>query len=147
MSRKVHRVCNNGLLAIVLLGLILSIQIQAQAPTATLSGQVRDESGAPVPGAVITVTAAADGAVSRTTAAAEGRFEIRSLAPGRYSVVGEQPGLLPAVIPEVVLAPGGSRSVILELKVPGISEVVSVGATLCAFPKRRRRSSTWPRSS
>ena len=48
---------NNGLLAIVLLGLILLVPIQAQAPTATLSGHVRDESGAPVPGAVITVTA------------------------------------------------------------------------------------------
>jgi len=59
-------------LAILLLGLILSNQIQAQGPTATLSGQVRDESGAAIPGAVITVTAAADGAVSRTTAGAEG---------------------------------------------------------------------------
>ena len=122
------RLGNNGLLVIVLLGLLFSIQIQAQVPTATLSGQVRDESGAPIPGAAITVTAAADGAVSRTTSAAEGRFEIRGLAPGRYAVVGEQPGLLPAVIPEVVLASGGARSVILELKVPGISEVVAVGA-------------------
>lgn len=130
MLGSCQRVCNNGLLANVLLGLILSIQIQAQVPTATLSGQVRDESGAPVPGAVITVTAAADGASSRTTAAAEGRFEIRGLAPGRYAVAGEQPGLLPAMIPEVVLAPGGARFVLLELRVPGISEVVAVGATL-----------------
>src|SRR3954464_6870108 len=36
------------------------------APAASVSGQVRDESGAPVPGAVVTVTAAAGGAVSRT---------------------------------------------------------------------------------
>ena len=36
------------------------------------------------------------------------------------------------MIPEVVLAAGGSRSVILELKVPGISEVVAVGARAAA---------------
>ena len=96
------------------------------APTASVSGQVRDESGAAIPGAVITVTAAARGAISRTTAGADGRFEIGGLARGRYAVVGEQPGLLPAVIPELVLAPGGSRSVILELKVPGIAEVTLV---------------------
>src|SRR3954470_4564020 len=99
------------------------------APTASLSGQVRDESGAAIPGAVVTVTAAARGAISRSTAAADGRFEIGGLAPGPYAVMGERPGLLPAVIPELLLAAGGSRSVILELKVPGITEVMAVAAS------------------
>jgi hypothetical protein len=96
------------------------------APTASVSGQVRDESGAPIPGAVITVTAAARGAISRTTASEDGRFEIGGLARGRYAVIGEQPGLLPAVIPELLLVAGASRSVILELKVPGITELTTV---------------------
>jgi hypothetical protein len=96
------------------------------APAASVSGEVRDQSGAPIPGAVITVTAAARGAISRTTAGADGRFEIGGLAWGRYAVIGEHPGLLPAVIPELVLAAGGSRSLILELKVPGITEVTLV---------------------
>jgi hypothetical protein len=96
------------------------------APTASVAGQVRDESGAPIPGAVITVTAAEGGAVSRTITGADGRFEIGGLEQGRFAVVGELPGLLPAVIPEVVLAAGGSRSVTLELSVPGVSEVTMV---------------------
>ena len=99
------------------------------APTASVSGQVRDESGAPIPGAVITVTAAARGAIGRTTAGADGRFEIGGLARGRYAVMGEQPGLLPAVIPELLLVAGGSRSVILELKVPGITEITTVASS------------------
>jgi hypothetical protein len=99
------------------------------APTASVSGQVRDESGAPIPGAVVTVTAAARGAISRTTAGEDGRFEIGGLARGRYAVIGEQPGLLPAVIPELLLAAGGSRSVILELKVPGITELTTVATS------------------
>src|SRR4051812_1598211 len=79
------------------------------APTATVSGQVRDESGAPIPGAVITITATAGGAISRTTAGAGGRFEIGGLAPGRYAVIGEQPGLLPAGGPQLGLAPRARR--------------------------------------
>jgi hypothetical protein len=99
------------------------------APTASVSGHVRDESGAPIPGAVITVMAEAHGAISRTTAGADGRFEIGGLARGRYAVMGEQPGLLPAVISELLLAAGGSRSVILELKVPGITELATVATS------------------
>ncbi len=83
----------------------------AQVATASLSGEVIDPSGAAVPGADVTVTAAVGGAVRRTTADAEGRFELRDLPPGRHAVVAEHPGLLPAVIPNVVLAPGGSRTV------------------------------------
>src|SRR5688572_15258162 len=52
------------------------------APTASVSGHVRDESGAPIPGAVITVMAETRGDISRTTAGADGRFEIGGLARG-----------------------------------------------------------------
>ncbi|HEX6974354.1 MAG TPA: TonB-dependent receptor [Vicinamibacterales bacterium] len=97
------------------------------ASTASVSGQVRDELGAPIPRAVITVTASG-GAISHATAGPDGRFEIGGLAAGRYAVNGEHPGLLAAVIPELVLDDGRSRSVILELKVPGITESTSVAA-------------------
>ena len=100
----------------------------AQAAPAALSGTVRDVTGAALPGADVILTAAIDGAVTRTRADAEGRFALASLTPGRYAIVAEHPGLLPAVIPDIVLAPGSSGSVILELRVPGINEVVSVGA-------------------
>lgn len=124
------RVCTS----IVLLVLCLvgpapfSTSAFAQAASAALSGAVRDVTGAALPGAEVILTAAVDGAVTRTQADAEGRFALASLTPGRYAIVAEHPGLLPAVIPDIVLAPGSSGSVILELRVPGINEVVSVGA-------------------
>jgi hypothetical protein len=100
----------------------------AQVAPATLAGEVRDESGASMPGAEVTVTASVGGAVTRARSGAAGRFELPGLAPGRYTVIGERQGFVPAVIADLVLNPGASRSVILELRVPGISEVVSVGA-------------------
>lgn len=100
----------------------------AQVNPATLSGDVRDESGAALPGADITLTASVGGAVTRARANDQGRFEIRDITPGRYAVIAEREGFVPAVIPDLVLNPGATRSVILELRVPGISEVVSVGA-------------------
>jgi hypothetical protein len=105
---------------------------QAQVSPATLSGQVRDESGAAVPGAGVVVTASVGGAVTTATSDAMGQFRIEGLTPGRYAVIGERQGFVPAVIPDLVLDPGASRSVILELRVPGISEVVSVGAEQAA---------------
>ena len=109
-------------------GAAIPISDQA-APTASLAGQVRDESGAPIPRAVVTVTAAGRGAINRTTAGADGVFEIVGLAGGRYAVIAEHPGLLPAVIPDLLLAGGGSRAVSLELKVPGITEAVTIATS------------------
>jgi hypothetical protein len=99
---------------------------RAQVSPATLSGDARDESGAALPGADITLTASVGGAVTRARANDQGRFEIRDITPGRYAVVAERQGFVPAVIPDLVLDPGASRSVILELRVPFISDVVSV---------------------
>lgn len=100
----------------------------AQVAPASLSGVVRDVTGAVLPGVAIVVTSSVDKVETRTISDVDGRFVVAPLAPGRYAVVAERIGLLPAVIPEIVLTPGTSRSVILELRVPGINEVVSVGA-------------------
>jgi outer membrane receptor for ferrienterochelin and colicin len=106
----------------------LSAAAQTATATATLSGEVRDESGASLPAAEITITASVDGIVTTTQSDTAGRFELSGLAPGRYTVIAERQGFVPAVIADLVLNPGASRSVILELRVPSVSEVVSVGA-------------------
>lgn len=118
--------------AAVTLVLLMAGPALGQTVSATLAGEVRDESGGSLPGAEVTVTASVGGTVTRTTANDQGRFEITGLVPGRYAVIGERQGFVPAVIPDLVLDPGASRSVILELRVPGLSEVVSVGAEQAA---------------
>lgn len=100
----------------------------AQERAAALSGEVRDESGAAIPAAEVTVTALIDGSVRSARSDDQGRFELHDLPAGRYAIVAERPGFVPAVVADLVLDPGASRDVLLELRVPGISEVVSVGA-------------------
>ena len=114
-----------SLLLMLLVGTATAL---AQPAPTGLSGQVRDESGAPIPDADVTVTASVDGAISRAATDADGRFAIPELVPGRYAVIVERAGLVPAVIPDLVIDAGTTRALTLVLRVPGISEVVSVGA-------------------
>jgi len=68
------------------------IAISALAQTATLRGQVTDESGALVPGAQVSL--AGPGGVSKTTTAAnDGSYAFRDLAPGDYIVQASAPSL------------------------------------------------------
>jgi hypothetical protein len=123
---------NPSIPAVAVVILLMAVPVLAQTTPAVLSGDVRDESGAALPGAEVVVTASVGGAVTRTQADGAGRFEIRGITPGRYTVIGERQGFMPAVIPDLMLDAGTSRSVILELRVPGITEVVSVGADQAA---------------
>src|SRR5690606_5433306 len=119
----------------VLAGLVCLVgagPVLAPPASATLSGEVRDESGAPVAGAAIIATATVDAATAETRSDAAGRFVLEGLAPGRYAIVAERQGLLPAVVPDIVLGPGAARALTLVLRVPGISEIVSVGAAQAA---------------
>src|SRR5262245_459932 len=61
----------------------------AQVDRATLSGVVRDPSGAAVAAGTVTVTHLATNVTSRLTTNAEGVYLAVSLAPGRYRVEAE----------------------------------------------------------
>src|ERR1043165_9291973 len=87
-----------------------------RAQTATLRGQVTDESGAIVPGARITVT----GPVTRTAAAANaGGYTITGLPPGDYTVQSAAPQLMLAQPVRISLKAGAET---LNLSVAGAAE-------------------------
>src|ERR1017187_1161648 len=67
----------------LLLALVIPATLFAQ--TATLRGQVTDQSGAMVPAATVRLTAP-EGKLQTTTADGNGAYSFAGLAPGNYSV-------------------------------------------------------------
>ena len=78
----------------------------AQSTTASLSGTVRDEQAAVVPGASISLRNLDTGHTVRTTTDRTGDFHAIGLAPGRYELRVELSGFTPFVEPDLQLSIG-----------------------------------------
>ena len=96
--------------------LIFLSGVCAQVPVGSVRGQVTDPSGAAVAGATVVVLPS-EGASSSATTNRDGIFEVRPLAPGKYTVQ--------------VFAQGFAQF--------SVSDVAVVAGTPAA-PRRRRRS-------
>jgi hypothetical protein len=85
--------------AVLALWLVLTPLPAASAQgvtTGAVSGRVVDETGAPVPGASISVVNTTTGAASRVTSARDGRYLVQGLeVGGPYSVTARKPGYVP----------------------------------------------------
>jgi hypothetical protein len=68
-----------------------------QAPTATVSGNVLDPSGALLPGATVVITNADTGQTRSTKTGIDGSFQLAALVPGRYELQISHDGLLTTV--------------------------------------------------
>ena len=94
------------------------------AQTATLRGQVADDSGALVPRAQITITAA-DGSVSAVFADDKGSYFFPGLAAGEYKVAGSAPDL-GMLEPIPVSLHAGNQILNLQLKLIAAAQHVTV---------------------
>jgi hypothetical protein len=97
------------------------------AQTATLRGQVTDESGAVIPGAKVTLSGLS-GAVKRTVADNSGSYTFTGVTPGDYTVQASAPELSQEQPAKVALH-AGSQSLNLTLRVASLSEKVTVQET------------------
>lgn len=107
---------------ILILALLLAAA-GAFAQTATLNGQVSDESGALVPGAKVTLTGAGN-IVKVATADNNGAYSVPGLAPGAYTVTAGAPDL--AMQPVKITLKTGSQTLNLQLKVASTVQQVTV---------------------
>lgn len=98
----------------------------AQAGTGTITGVVRDQYGAVVPGATITTTAAATSAMRVTITAADGVYAVPGLLPGGYLVEIELAGFQTVTRESVVVSTGETTRLDVELVVGGVDQQVTV---------------------
>ncbi len=101
----------------LIIGLVVflsTVFVFAQQSRGTLRGSVKDELGASIVGATITVIDAS-GTAKTTVTNGEGVYTLGGLAPGKYFVVAAAPGFAPSEQTEIDLAAGQRQSLDLTL--------------------------------
>jgi hypothetical protein len=100
----------------------------AQVAAGEITGIVRDQDGAAVPGATITVTHVDTNRKRVLTSSGEGVYVAPGLAPGDYRLDVELPGFKPVRRDGVRLATGEKARIDFELAVGTVRELVTVTA-------------------
>ncbi len=107
----------------------------AQRFTAELSGVVLDESGGVVPGADVTLTNEASGAVRRSVTNADGFFAFAAVPAGTYKILVAIQGFNSFEVTGMRLSAGDSRTLReIKIKVATVAETVSVTAEVQLTP-------------
>jgi hypothetical protein len=114
-------------LAPLLLGVVLFIPALAQNPHGSLSGTVRDASGALVPAATVSLRNPGLSFVRNCPADAQGEFRIVDLPPGSYEMTVTANGFADAHS-KITIAISSVRQVSVTLRPKSVSEQVQVRA-------------------
>jgi Carboxypeptidase regulatory-like domain len=114
--------------ALWLVWAMCSIGVEAQVGTAALRGDVRDQAGAAIPGASVTITAIDHGRSQTVVTDSRGSYLVPGLLPGSYEVRLELAGFRPLTRKGVGLATGETVRLDLQLEVGGLTEAVTVTA-------------------
>ena len=110
---------------VVLVGLLLTARGLAQT-TATISGSVRDGTGALIPGASVISKNVETGITRTTTTDEQGRYQLLNLNVGRYEIEVSLSGFQTAVRSGIALAVGDQTVVNFTLQVGQVAEKVEV---------------------
>src|SRR5216117_2120945 len=108
--------------------LLLAGSAAAQTSTATLTGTVRDSSGAVLPGVSLVVTDTLRGTSQSTMSNDTGNYTIPALNPGTYSLAAELTGFKKFLQEGIVLQVNQVARIDIVLAVGAVAETVSVTA-------------------
>ena len=122
MMRIVARLCAG-------LALVLMLPHGAAAQTSGIAGEVKDSSGAVLPG--VTVEVASPALIEKVRSAitdGAGRYSVTSLRPGTYSVTFTLPGFNTAKREGIELTSDFTATINADLKVGAVEETITVAA-------------------
>jgi hypothetical protein len=105
--------------------LLMGAQLFAQS-TSTLSGTVKDPSGAVLPGALVTVRNLGTGAERVITSDRVGQYIVPSLAPGDYSVRSTAAGFGPYTLQKLTLLVDAKTNLDIAMTVESAGENIQV---------------------
>ena len=107
-------------------GPLALVPVYAQVTGATLSGTVKDQSGALVPNTQISITNIATGTTRSLVSDAAGFYLAPNLLPGAYEVTASAPGFATEVQTGITLTVGAQQVLNLTLRVGRTTEKVQV---------------------
>ncbi len=109
--------------------LLLSIVAIAQTDRGNIAGEVKDSTGAVVPGAKVIVTNIQTNTSASAATNESGSFGFPNLAVGSYRIRVEREGFRPAVVTDIVLNGGATVRQDISLEVGAQTQAVEVTAT------------------
>lgn len=115
-----------SIFALVLMSVSAFAQGSVGSTTGSLTGQVQDENGAPLPGVIVSATGRAG--VKSATSDLDGKFLFPYLNPGSWDVKAELSGYTTVEQLEVPIRLGQRSEVIIKMKA-GVEELVVVTET------------------
>jgi hypothetical protein len=113
---------------VVLAGFLLCVPVYSQMRPASLTGLIKDPTGAVIPGAKITLVNSTD-EQRTTTSDGQGRYELKELPAGEYRLVAAADGFATSEIGVVGVESGRTLTRDIELKIAVVQERVEIGAT------------------
>jgi len=116
-------------LCVILIFLLTAGNISAQSGTSSVSGAVRDQQGAAVPGATVMLTNPETGFTRTTTSTDDGLYTFPSIQPGTYQIEVTSNGFRKAVVRAVQARVDNKTEVDVPLETGELSAVVDVNAS------------------
>ena len=118
-----------------------ALMLSAQSERGTITGTVRDASGAIVPGAKVVLTNTQTGVKFTAASNAAGEYTVPQLQVSTYSVRVEKEGFRPANVTGLVLNASATMRVDTALEVGAATQTVEVSASALALSTENAKSS------
>src|SRR5205814_10547900 len=102
-------------------------------------GTITDKSKAVLPGATVTATNLETGSQTASVTDGRGEYRLQQLPAGRYKLQADLPSFATVVIPSVELLVGQNATVPFILKLPQLSETLTITGDSPRLQKRHPR--------